>query len=163
MNQDGKTYVAGVVNIDPKVSGSFPHTFFELDTTDINVRDKVLGIYKKYNLDVVEHRIGKGWHFFGNKVDRQIWIEWYSELKDLNPLYPPLTLRISKKFPTEVYERPIYHEAQEVVPNWSRSLMSFMNKVIRGENSTNLWSAINHVGLTKWFKCVVYPVEVKIQ
>lgn len=162
MSQPVKTFVAGVVNIDPKVSGNHPHAFFEIDTTDTSVRDYVLSIYHKYNLDVVEHRIGKGWHFFGNKVDRQIWIEWYSELKKLNPSYPPLTLRISKKFAGEVFERPIYHEAQESVPNWSRALMSFMNKVIRDQNSDNLWVAVNNAGLPKYFKCVVYPVEVKI-
>lgn len=162
MSQTVKTFVAGVVNIDPRVSGNHPHCFFEIDTTDTKVRDYVLSVYKKYNLDVVEQRLGQGFHFLGNKTDRQIWIEWYSELKKINPKYPPLTLRISKKFDTEVYERPIYHEAQEVVPNWSRALMSFMNKVIKGTARDNLWAALNQAGCPKYFKCVVYNVEVKI-
>lgn len=156
MSQEFKRkWVAGVVRIDPVRGNNFPFTWFEIDTTDEKTRDFVLSIYKKYNLDVIEQRLGKGFHFFGSQCDLTVWRDWYAELKHINEQYPPLTLRITKKFPNEVFERPIYHEAKGL-ENWARSLMHFLNKEKKGQNSSNLWKAIDSCGLQKWFKCVVY-------
>jgi hypothetical protein len=151
------SWVGGVVNVNV-VNINEPYTFFEIDTTDEKIRDAVLGIYKKYNLDVIEHRIGKGYHFFGGHVDRSIWREWYSELKPLNPKYPPLTLRVTKKFEGEIFERPVYHEAQNIVPHWSKAVMHFLNKTIRNENDNYIKEAMRVCGLHKYFKCVVYNI-----
>jgi len=157
-----KKWVAGVVNQEPRLGPNFPYTFFEIDTKEQKVHDYVLSVYKKYNLDVIEHVIGKGTHFFGSTTDRQIWREWYSELKSINEKYPPLTLRITKKFSNELFERPIYHEAQSKPLDWSRSLMHFLNKEIKGKNRSDLHFSMNDCGLPKYFKTVVYPVEVKV-
>lgn len=155
-------WVAGIVNIAPDVGKDHPYAFFEIDTVDEKTHQFVLDRYKKYNLDCVSHRIGKGYHYFGGQVDLQIKNEWYSELRHLNVRYPPLTLRVTKKFKDEIYERPMYHEAQNVVPNWSKALMFFMNKVIRNQISTDLWAALDSVGMRRYFRCTVYKVEVQI-
>lgn len=154
-------FVGGVVNIDPRVGGNHPHTFFELDTRDKTIHEKVIKIYEKYNLDLVYHIIGKGAHFFGGMLDRQIWIEWYSELKPLNVAFPPLTLRVTRKFDDEIFEKPIYYEAQEVLPNWSRALMHFLNKEKDWKNSTDIRKAIYACGIPKYFKETVYPIILK--
>jgi len=154
-------FVGGIVNIDPRIGGNHPYTFFEVDTKDKEIHEKVISIYKKYNLDLVLHVIGKGAHFFGASVDRQIWIEWYSELKELNPLYPPLTLRLTRKYDDEIFEKPIYYEAQSVTPNWSKALMHFLNKEKDWKNDTNIRKAIYACGLQKYFKETVYPIILK--
>lgn len=155
-----RIWVGGAVNINQQLGRDFPHTFFEIDTADKTIHEVVLTVYKKHNLDVISQRVGKGYHYFGGHADRQLWKEWYSDLKHFNPLYPPLTLRITKKFIDEVWERPVFHEAKEVVPNWSKAVMSFLNKSIGGTNNVNIHKAMNHAGLPKYFRCVVYPVEV---
>lgn len=154
-------WVAGVVNFSLHLGRDFPHAFFEIDTTDEASHKHVLDSYKRFNIDCVSQRIGNGYHYFGNAIDRQIWREWYLTVKELNYKYPPLTLRITKKFRDEVFERPAYHEAQQITPNWSRALMHFLNKEIRGENNTDLHKAMESVGLKKYFKTVVYKVELK--
>lgn len=154
-------WVAGIVNISPHFGKDHPYTFFEIDTIEKCVYESVLENYKKFNLDVVSQRIGKGFHFFGANADRQVWKEWYFGIKDFNYKWPPLTLRITKKKEDEIFERPIYHEAQSKPLDWSRSLMHFMNKVIRNENSTDLHQAMSDCGLDKYYKCVVYKVELK--
>jgi hypothetical protein len=154
-------FVAGVVNVEPDSSRDFMYAFYEIDTTDTKIHEFVLSIYTKHNIDVVSHHCGKGWHYFGAKIDRMLWREWYAELKHLNVKYPPLTLRITKKFQGEVWERPIYHEAQLVTPNWSKALMFFLNKEQSDDNPVNLWKAMRRCGLEKYFKCVVYPIIPK--
>lgn len=157
--QDRK-FVAGVVRFDPIRGPNFPYTFFEIDTRDESVKDFVISIYKKYNIDVISHKVGQGFHFFGGQVDLTIWRDWYAELKHLNEKYPPLTLRITKKFDTEIFEKPVYYEAKGL-ENWARSIMHFLNKEIKRQNSTNLWTSTNSCGLNKWFKVVVYPLGEK--
>jgi hypothetical protein len=151
-------FVGGVVNINIETN-NFPYAFFEIDTTEQSMHEKVLDTYKKFSIDVVSHRVGKGYHYFGNYIDRQIWTDWYAELKKFNPKYPPLTLRITKKYKEELFERPVYHEVMYKPLNWARSLMHFLNKEMKGENSTNIWSAMRDVGLPNYFKCVVYPLD----
>lgn len=150
-------FCAGVVNIGP-LGKDHPCAFFEIDTTDEKVRDYVISVYKKYNIDCVEHRVGKGWHFFGGMVERTIWVDWKNELQHLNPKYPPLTLRISKKPTDSTFERPVYHESKEVLPNWSRALMHYINKEIKGENHTDLWQSMYNCSLEKYWQLTVYPV-----
>lgn len=148
-------WVAGVVNVN-QINKNEPYTFFEIDTPDEQVKQKILAVYRKWNIDVIEHRIGKGYHFFGNAIDRSIWRDWYAELKPLNPKYPPLTLRITRKYIGEAFERPVYHEAQNIVPNWSKAIMHFLNKEMRGLNDTNLKKSTHDCGLHKYFTVVVY-------
>lgn len=154
-----KKFVAGVVNISPVLGKDHPYTFFEIDVIDEKTFNQVLVNYERFNIDVVSHRIGKGYHFFGGNTDRQIWKEWYSKIKHLNLKYPPLTLRITRKFDDEIFERPVYHEAQSKPLDWSRSLMYFLNKELRRENSTNLHESMNRCSLSKYFKVVVYPLD----
>lgn len=153
-----KKWVGGIVDVNQQVSNQ-PYTWFELDTVDESVHQKALSVYSKWGIDLVEHRIGKGYHLFGNKVDRSIWAEWYAELKPLNPKYPPLTLRVTRKFEGEVFERPVYHEAQNITPNWSKALMHFLEKERKHLNSTDIVKAMRDCGLHKYWKCVIYPIE----
>ena len=154
-------FVGGVVNYSKELGKDFPFCFFEIDTTDESVHQTVLDTYAKYNVDVISHRIGKGYHYFGNVLSRELWKDWYAVLKPLNIAYPPLTLRITRKFDDEVFEKPIYHEAQNVVPNWSKSIMHFLNKEKEWKNSTDIRKAIYACGIPKYFKETVYPIVLK--
>ncbi len=156
-----KRWVGGIVKISPEKGKEFPYTFFEIDTTDQKIHEFVLEQYKKFNLDVISHRIGKGYHYFGAMIDIDTWRKWYKDLKPLNPDFPTLTLRVTRKSGREVWERPVYVMARDKPENWARALMHFLNKEQNYQNSTDIHHAMNHCGLPKYFKCVVYDVEVK--
>jgi hypothetical protein len=157
-----KRFVGGIVRISPEKGKDFPYTFFELDTIDQAQHDTVLNQYKKFNLDVIVQRVGKGYHYFGAPTDISIWREWYKDLKPLNPDFPTITLRITRKSGKEVWEKPVYIEAQSKPLNWSKALMHFLNNEKDYKNSTDIHAAMKHCGLHKYFKCVVYDVEVKV-
>lgn len=154
-------WVCGVVNISPIVGKEYPYTFFEIDNTDTESYNLVVNTYLKYNIDMFEHRCGAGYHFFGSPLNRDIWKKWYSEIKHLNPKWPPLTLRISRKFPDEVFERPVYHQVNQPPPNWAKATMHFLNKEMKGQNSSNLHESMKDCGLEKYFKCVVYKITLE--
>lgn len=157
-------FVAGIVITDPNLSKEQarenPYSFWEIDTDNENVHSTVLEIYKKYNVDVVSQRIGKGWHYFGDKMFRDNWKILHDDLVRLsgNKEFPALTLRISKKYPGELFERPVYHQNKYPPASWARALMHYLNKEMKCENSTNLHQSMKDCGLPKFFICVVYPV-----
>lgn len=159
MTEQLNRFVAGVVNIDTRLGKDHPYSFFEIDTIDENIHQRVLENYMKFNLDVVSQRIGKGYHYFGNITDRQVWKEWYFGIRDINLKWPPLTLRITRKFYDEIFERPVYHEAQNRPPNWARALMHFLSKEHMRMNSTDLHKAMKSCSLPEYFKVVVYPLK----
>lgn len=154
-------FVGGVVNYNKELGKDFPFCFFEIDTIAENTHQFVLESYKKYNVDVISQRIGKGYHYFGGVLSREIWKDWYASIKELNIDYPPLTLRITRKFDDEVFEKPLYHEAQSVVPNWSKAVMHFLNKEKDFKNDSNIRKAIYACGIPKYFKETVYPIILK--
>ena len=157
-------FVSGVVITDPNLSKEQarenPYAFWEIDTLDERQHNLVLQTYKKHQIDVVSQVIGKGKHYFGDKVTRERWKLLHDELVSLvgNDKFPALTLRISKKYDSELYERPIYHQNKYPPANWARALMHYMNKTIKGETSTNLNQAMKDCGLPRYFICVVYPL-----
>lgn len=163
MSQELKPkFVAGIVDVDPSLdkekARDNPYAFWEIDTTDEAVRKLIIITYEKYKIDFIEHRIGKGYHYFGDKVSRETWRDWHQEIKHTNPKFPALTLRISKKYQDEVFERPAYYRVKYDPSNWARALMFYLSKEIRGENSTNLHKAMEACSLQKYFTTVVYPL-----
>lgn len=155
-----KRWVGGIVKISPQKGKEYPYTFFELDTTDPVQHEFVLNQYKKFGIDVISQRIGKGYHYFGNTINIENWRKWYKDLKPLNPDFPTLTLRVTRKSGKEVWDRPQYIQNNAKPENWARALMHFLNKEQNYHNSTDIHKAMNHCGLPKYFKCVVYDVEV---
>jgi len=152
-------FCAGIVNIGP-LGKDFPYAFFEIDIIDQKIHDFVISVYQKYNLNCISHRVGKGWHFFGDTVERTIWVDWKNELQHLNPKYPPLTLRISKKPMDVTFERPVWYGDKNAIPNWAKATMHYLNKEIKGENHTDLWQSMYNCNLETYFKLTVYPVFI---
>ena len=160
-----KVWVAGVVNRDPTIPKGIEnadrYTFFEIDTPDIKTHEFVLQTYQKFGIDVCSIRCGQGYHYFGDKVSIIIWREWYAILKPLNDKYPPLTLRITKKRDNEIWEKSVYHQNKNPMPNWAKAVMHFLNKEYRHENDNYIKTSMQRCGLHKYWKCVTYQVEVK--
>lgn len=164
-----KVWVCGIYNWqatttkEERQKHEYPrHNWCDIDTTNIDNFNNVLAVYKKYQVDCISQRCGKGWHFWGDIVDYPTWLKIWTEIKPFaDPKWPPLTLRMSKKRPDEIWERPVYHRHKNDPPKWAKSVMSFLCKALRNENSTNLWQAMHQVGLDKYFQCVVYSVELK--
>lgn len=157
-------FVAGIVITDPQLSKEQarenPYAFWEIDTLDDKVHELVLSTYAKHGIDVISQKLGKGWHYFGDKVTREQWKLLHEKLVNFsgNEKFPALTLRITKKFNNEYYEKPVYHQNKYPPANWAKALMYYMNKEIRGENSTNLHQSMKDVSLHKYFITVVYPI-----
>lgn len=164
-----KTWVGGIYNWnanttkDIRVKGGYArHNWCDIDVDNIENYNQVLSVFKKYQIDVVSQRVGRGWHFFGDLVDYEVWKQIWSEIKPYaDPMWSPHTLRLTKKSDNELFEKPVYHKHKNDPPRWARSLMSFLSKVTRNENSSNIWSAMHHTGLDKYFQCTVYVVELK--
>lgn len=160
-------FVAGVYNWDGNTTkeirklGNYQrHNFCDIDILEDSRLEAVLQVFEKYQVDCISHRVGRGWHVFGDIVPYEIWKVIWSEIKpQADPKWSPLTLRISKKFSEEIWERPIYHKNKNDPPDWARALMYYLMKALRDENPYNLWTSMKRCGLEKHFGCTVYPVE----
>lgn len=138
------------------------HNWVDIDVLEQNRYDSVLEIYKKYQVDCVSQRLGKGWHFFGDEVPFDLWLKIWLEIKPFaDPRWPPHCIRLSKKRENEIFERPIYHKHKNEPPRWSRALMSFLCKTIRNETSNDLRATAWQCGLDKYFQETLYLVELK--
>jgi len=138
------------------------HNWCDIDVDNIENYNAVLAVFKKHGVDCVSQKLGRGWHFFGDLADYEKWKQIWIEIKPYaDQMWPPHTIRITKKRPDETWERPIYHKHKNDPPKWARALMSFLCKTLRDENSSNIWSAMHHVGLDKYLQCTVYLVELK--
>ena len=165
-----KVWVCGIYNWsasttkEVRMTQEYPRfNWCDIDTTNIDNYNAVLNVFKKYNTNCVSQRCGKGWHFFGDLVSYEIWQRIWDEIRPYaDPKWAPHTMRVSKKRIDEVWERPIYHKHKSDPPNWARSLMHFLCKALRNENSTDLWVAMRKVGLDKHFQVTVYPIEIII-
>lgn len=138
------------------------HNWGDLDTTDENNFKAVLKIFEDNKICVVSQRIGKGFHIFGDLLPYEKWLDIQKQMQPhLDPNWPDHCLRITRKKSDEVWERPIFHANGNEMPKWARSLMSFLSKVLRNENHHDIWNAIHHVGLDKYWQCTCYSVELR--
>ena len=157
-------FVLGIVDVDPNLSKEESkdnhYSFWEIDTIDQEANKLVIQTYEKYSINFVEHRTGKGWHYFGEKIHYTVWKEWHQELVKLvgNKEFPALTLRITRKFDSEVFERPIYHQVTSPPQDHHRALMHFLNKEMKRQNTWNLKKAVHATGLERYYKIVCYPL-----
>ena len=157
-------FVAGVVDVDPNLTmeqnRENHYAFWEIDTTDENTHNLVIETYTRFGIDFVSQRIGKGYHYFGEKIHYLKWKEWHNELIRLvgNKEFPALTIRITKKYPEEIFERPVYHQVNNPPSNNHRALMHFLNKEMKGKNQWNHLDAAHNCGLDKYYKVVPYPL-----
>lgn len=152
MSQELKkeVFVGGIYNWpatctkEERVKGNYErHNWCDIDTTDPSYLEGVLKVFAKYKVDCFSQRVGKGYHVFGDIVPYELWKKIWFEIKPYaDPRWAPHTLRITKKRDNELFERPIYHRNATEPRDWARATMSFLCKVIREENSTNLMSAI---------------------
>lgn len=156
-----KKFVTGIVDADPNLSieenRQIRYAFWEIDTTDDIHHNLVLQTYKEYGINFVSHRIGKGYHYFGEKIPVEKWKQWHNDLVRLvgNKEFPALTLRVTRKYNDEIFERPVYY-GTEPIPAHFRGLMHFLNKEMKYQNDTNLKKASHHSGLDKYWKVVFY-------
>lgn len=172
MSQEAKTqkaWVGGIYNWEAKTTKEirrkheYPrHNWCDIDTSNIENYNRVLEVFKNFNVNCVSQRCGRGWHFFGDLVELQTWQKIWDEIRPFaDQHWAPHTLRVVKKYSNELFELPIYHKHESNPPKWSKALMSFLCKSIRNENSENIWASMHHVGLDKYFQCTVYQVELK--
>lgn len=165
-----KVWVSGIYNWPSHITKEerqkfdYPrYNWCDIDTTNIENFNRVLEVFQKYQVSCISQRCGKGWHFWGDMQEYPQWQIIWNEIRPFaDPKWAPHTLRISKKRTDEVWERPIFHaNGNNEIKKWMKSLMSFLCKALRNENSTNLYNAMHHTGLDKYFQCVVYQVELK--
>lgn len=79
----------------PKLYSSWRYLFWEIDTQDNDMMERVLDVYQFYNLPVYVHKTMRGYHFLSVKpIPLDIFAQAIKQLRDTNPAYPPITLRI---------------------------------------------------------------------
>lgn len=141
------------------------YNWCDIDTTDIKYYDSVIEVFRENQISCIGQRCGKGFHVWGDLVTFELWMKIWNKIRPFaDPRWAPHTLRLSKKRSEEIWERPIFYNfsnLQKPKP-WMQSLMSYLCKSLRGENSTNLKNSIHQVGLDKYFQCTIYPVELRL-
>lgn len=175
MSQEAKMIVTvgGIYNWPESISKEQRHrdktypkyNWCDIDVVNIENHNAVLDVFKKYSVSCISQRCGKGRHFFGDLVPDQTWIKIWSEIKPYaDPLWQPHTLRVTKKRVDEIWERPVFHDNgnNNIIKPWMKSVMSFLNKSLKKDNSNDIYSAMHHSGLDKYFQCTTYRVEIKL-
>lgn len=174
MSQEVKNifWVCGIYNWPATIDKEFRHknkdypryNWCDIDTKDPQYLKNVLKVFENYKISCISQICGKGAHVWGDIVPFETWLKIWTEIKPYaDPRWAPHTLRISKKRPDEIWERPVFHNFSGLLKPkpWMQALMSFLCKAMRGENSSNLKAAVHQVGLDKYFQCPTYPVEIK--
>ncbi len=123
--------------------------FFELDEP-FNVKHyyRICELYRYFGLDFLVHRSGNGLHFVSpTLIDRTLWKEIMSHIKDINPRCPQNALR---------WKNNKYVEEKEI---WFSSSVGYNNDGSR-PNSYELVNLLNSL-----FKCEFegnYPTQLKL-
>lgn len=139
------------------------HNWCDIDVLEQKRFDSVLEVYRKYQVNVVSQRLGRGWHFMGDLVPYELWRKIWFEIKPYaDPRWAPHTIRVTKKREDEIFEKPIYHNHGSLPPNWAKALMSFLCKSVYAEDYSKIYSAMHHSGLHKYFQNIVYPVVKRV-
>ena len=174
MSQESKkiVWVCGVYNWDVKTTKEERHknknydryNWCDIDTIDIKYYESVIQVFKNHKVSCIGQRCGKGYHVWGDLVPFDLWLQIWDEIRPFaDPRWAPHTLRISKKRPNEIWEKAIFYDnSNSGMKPWMKSLLHFLGKELREENSTHLKKAMQRVGLNKYFECPVYPVEITI-
>lgn len=140
------------------------HNWVDIDTDNIINYDSVLKVFRDNKVSCITQRCGRGWHIFGDLVQFDVWQRIWNDVRPYaDPRWAPHTLRVTKKRPEERFDKPIFHNFSNLPKPqpWMQSLMHFLCKSVRGENSNNLKAAIHQAGLDKYFECPKYIVELK--
>lgn len=83
------------LSLRPKFISQYRYLFYELDTTEQEIVDNVLAVYTNLNLPVYAHRTMRGYHFLSvYPIPIEDWKIALTGIRDYNPAYPPITLRI---------------------------------------------------------------------
>ncbi len=68
---------------------------FEIDINSGEVRERIINVYRRNGLDLLEHRTGLGWHYLSpTLLSKETWRKIRDELKDINVDCPMITLRL---------------------------------------------------------------------
>lgn len=166
-----KVWVGGVYNWsatstkeERRRNNEYPrHNWCDIDTFDTKFYESVIKIFQENEVNCIGQKCGRGFHVWGDLVSFDLWLKIWNEIRPFaDPRWPPHTIRITKKRQEEIWEKPIFHKHESDPKPWSRSLMHFLCKTLRNENSENIWNAMHQVGLHKYLQVTVYPVELRI-
>ncbi len=123
--------------------------FFELDEPFNTVHYyRICELYRSHGIDFLVHRSGNGLHFISpTLIDRTLWKEMMTQVKDINPRCPQNALR---------WKNNKYVEEKEI---WFSSSVGYCNDGSR-PNSYELVNLLN-----KFFRCEFegnYPTCLKL-
>ena len=98
-----KGLVCTILNEDGTKNKDKKLFFFEIDTHESEIRNKILSVYHKNNLDVIFHKTKMGIHFLSpTLITLEKWKNCHNELLEINPKCPQICLRImGNKYPNE--------------------------------------------------------------
>jgi len=128
-----KGLVCSILNEDGSKNKDKKLFFFEIDTHESEIRNKILSVYHKNNLDVIFHKTKMGIHFLSpTLITLEKWKNCHNELLEINIKCPQICLRImGNKYPNE-YE--YFYKAVSIVNgnnlnNNVKSVCLLLNKI----------------------------------
>ena len=90
-----KGLVCSILNEDGSKNKDKKLFFFEIDTHDKILFDKILNIYYENSLDVLFHKTKMGYHFISpTLILKDKWKEIHNSIKEINPRCPQICLRV---------------------------------------------------------------------
>lgn len=125
-------YTSGVCDIVEK-NRNIRFAFFEIDETTPDLVDTIDCVYEQFNLDVLKHRTGKGYHWLSpTEISADMRLTFRAVLSNINPECPMTTMRIE----------PNKHLAESTLWYLSDSAQYEENKP---RNNIRMCTLLNHV------------------
>jgi hypothetical protein len=90
--------------LKPRLISEYRYLFWEIDNQEEQILNRVMSLYRVLRLPVYIHKSFRGYHFLSVKpIEKTIWNYAIQHLRDTNPRFPPVTLRIlANKYPNEI-------------------------------------------------------------
>ena len=128
-SQKTKGLVCSILDKDGSKNKDKKLFFFEIDTHESEIRNKILSVYHKNNLDVIFHKTKMGIHFLSpTLITLEKWKNCHNELLEINIKCPQICLRImGNKYPNE-YE--YFYKAVSIVNGNNIDLMIKETKIM---------------------------------
>lgn len=166
-----KILVAGVYNWDNTMTKEdrinnpeySRYLWLDIDQLQPYRYDAVMKTLEENKISCVVQRVGRGWHFFCDKVDFETLKRIRLAVKDYVDPRAGTCLRITRKSQYEVWMKPTWHNFGGYAdrPNWVKAISYFLCREERHETELYLKKAVEKCGLQKFWQPAYYPVEVR--
>ena len=128
-----KGLVCTILNEDGTKNKDKKLFFFEIDSHSKELLNKILDVYKKYELTVIYHKTLKGIHFLSpTLISLKKWKEYHIDLLTINRKCPQICLRVKGNKYGKLEEQYFYKAGIKINCHQEKNVKSvclFLNKI----------------------------------